>query len=202
MNVKDFIASGIIETFCLGFSSAEENELVERMAGAHPEVQQEINEVRSSLEKILKSSEIKPASSIKTAVMNSIYSQQAAVQPVFVPLMNTLPNFETIQASVIANKLQWPTEDFENMHVQELPSTLEIINFAVWVKKGHDEEMHTDRIEYIAVLDGSCEMVMENKRTAYSKGDIISIPINVPHYAVITSAKPMFALVQRQLIAN
>lgn len=202
MNVKDFIASGIIETFCLGFSSAEENQLVERMAAAHPEVKQEINQVRTSLASILKSSEIKPAGSVKTAVMNSIYSQQAALEPVYVPLMNKLSHFENIEASVIANQLLWPTEDFENLYMQELPSTREIINFAVWIKKGHEEEMHTDRNEYIAVLEGSCEMVMENKRTMYTKGDIISIPINVPHYAVITSKKPMFALVQRQLISN
>ncbi len=202
MMLKEFIASGVIETYCLGFASNEENHLVERMAAMHPEVQQELEEVRTSLEKILKSSEIKPARAIKTAVMTSIYSQQAVLKPVFVPLMDTLPAFASIEASAIANQLKWPTESFENIHVQELPSTPEIVNFAVWVKHGHEEEMHTDRIEFIAVLEGSCEMVMENKRTAYVKGDIIRIPINVPHYAVITSEQPMFALVQRQLIAN
>ena len=175
VNVKNFIASGIIETFCLGFSSEEENELVESMAAAHPEVQEEINQVRTSLDSILKSSEIKPAGSVKTAVMNSIYSQQAALQPIFIPLLNTIADFTTVEASAIANQLQGPTEDFENLYMQELPSTREIINFAVWIKKGHEEEMHTDRNEYIAVLEGSCEMIMNNKRIAYSKGDIISI---------------------------
>ncbi len=202
MNLKDFLASGIIETYCLGFSSPEENLLVETMLEKYPQVQYEISEVRNSLEKVLKSAEIKPAASVKTAVMNSIYTQQAELQRKFVPLLDKVSDFKNIEASVLANKLEWPSHHFENLHVQELPSTNEIINFAVWVKKGHEEEMHTDRNEFIAVLQGSCDMVMGDERTAYGKGDIISIPINVPHYAVITSAEPMFALVQRQLIAN
>lgn len=202
MNVKEFIASGVIETFCLGFSSPEERKLVESMAAAHPQVQKEINDVKSSLENILKSSEIKPAGSVKSAVMNSIYSQEAELKPIFVPLLTVTTSFESIMASVMANQLQSPAENFENFVVKELPSTREITNFAVWVKKGHEEEMHTDRNEYIAVVEGSCEMVMGGRRTSYSKGDIICIPINVPHYAVITSPEPMFALVQRQLISN
>ncbi len=202
MNLKDFIASGVIETYCLGFASKEENQLVEKMAAQHPEVKQEVEEVRKSLENILKSSEIKPSGGIKTAVMTTIYTQQAVLQPIFVPLLASAPDFGRIEASVTANGLQWPTENFDNIFMQELPSTPEIINFAVWVKTGHDEEMHTDRNEFIAVLEGSCDMIMDNKRTSYAKGDIIHIPINVPHYAVITSEKPMFALVQRQLIAN
>jgi quercetin dioxygenase-like cupin family protein len=43
-------------------------------------------------------------------------------------------------------------------------------------------------------------MFMNGEKKSFSKGEIIDIPVNIPHYAVITSAKPMFALVQRQLL--
>lgn len=202
MKLQDFLASGIIENFCLGFSSDEESKLVKKMAAAYPEVQQELDEVRTSLHLILKRAEIKPARSVKMAVMKSIYSQQASIEPGFVPLLDTVNNFDSIYAALAANDIHWPTENFDNLYAQELPSTREIINFAVWVKNGHEEEMHTDRNEFIAVLEGSCEMVMQSGRTKYGKGDIINIPINVPHSAEITSAEPMFALVQRQLTAS
>jgi quercetin dioxygenase-like cupin family protein len=200
MNLKEYIASGIIETYCLGFTSAEENELLEKMAGEYPEVQQELQRVRTSLDEILKQNEIRPAASVKTAVMNNIYRQQAIIHPEFVPLMHEQIGFERFFESAKANKLKAPASAFENLFVLELPSTPEIINFAVWAKKGHEEESHSDRKEFIAILDGSCDMFMNGEKTSYSKGSIIDIPVDVPHYAVITSEEPMFALVQRQLI--
>lgn len=53
--------------------------------------------------------------------------------------------------------------------------------------------------EYIAILEGSCDMYMGEKKITYTCGEIISIEPNVPHHAVITLAKPMFALVQKQM---
>ena len=202
MNVKEYIASGIIESYCLGFTSPQENEVVKQMAANYPAVQEEIEKVRNSMHTILKETAIKPRPSVKTAVMNTIYTQQSLINPEYVPLLHEPINFERIYNSAKANQLKEPVEIFENLYAQDLPSTQEIINFAVWVKQGHEEEMHTDRMEYIAILEGSCEMIMGGEKKMYQQGEIITIPINVPHYAVITSAKPMFALVQRQLVAN
>jgi quercetin dioxygenase-like cupin family protein len=200
MNIKEYIASGIIETYCLGFTSPEENELLQKMAAEHPEVQEEIDRVRKSMRNILKQTEITPRPSVKTAVMNTIYTQQSLANPEYVPLMHQATDFSRFYQSALANKLRAPSESFENLFTQDLPSTVEIINFAVWAKKGHEEESHSDRKEYIAILEGSCDMLMKGERKSYTKGQIIDIPVDVPHYAVVTSPEPMFALVQRQLI--
>ncbi|RYE22904.1 MAG: cupin domain-containing protein [Sphingobacteriales bacterium] len=200
MTAAEFIQSGLIETYCLGFTSAEENTVVEQMAAAHPEVKQEIERVRNSFGEFIKKRKMQPSASVKTAIMNTIYSQQVAIKNEWVPLMNETVDFSRFYKAAQANMLQAPTEDFENLFVKELPSTIEILNFAVWAKKGHEEEMHDDRNEYIAILDGGCDMYMEGKIISYSKGQVIAIPTGIPHHAVITSQQPMFALVQRQLI--
>jgi mannose-6-phosphate isomerase-like protein (cupin superfamily) len=202
MNVKEYIASGIIESFCLGFTTPEEAESLKQMAALHPEVQEEMDKVRTSMNNIIKETAIKPRPFVKTAVMNKIYSQQSLVHPQYIPLLHEPVDFERIYESAKVNYLEMPSESFENIYMQDLPSTNEIINFAVWVKNGHEEELHTDRMEYIAILDGSCDMIMNGVKKAYTKGQVITIPINVPHHAVITSEQPMFALVQRQLIPN
>ncbi len=202
MNVQKYISSGVIESFCLGFTTVQQNEVIVQTAALYPEVQEEIDTVRASLNSIVKEAAIKPRASVKRAVMNTIYTQQAQLYPQYVPLMHEPVDFERLYTSVKINELKVPQQSFENLYVQELPSTTEIINFAVWAKKGHEEEFHTDRMEYIAVLERSCDMFMNGEKTSFVKGDIITIPINVPHYAVITSAQPMFALVQRQLISN
>lgn len=201
MDATAFIRSGIIETYCLGFTSAEENILVEKMAAAHPQIKEEIEKVRESFNRFLQKRKMQPSASVKTAVMNNIYSQQALLKKEWVPLMHQPVNFLRYYEAADANGLKYPENFFENIYVQELPSTKEVINFAVWAKNGHEEEAHDDRNEYIVILEGSCDMYMEGKMTGYKKGEIIPIMSGIPHYAIITSEQPMFALVQRQLIS-
>lgn len=200
MTAAELIASGILDSYCLGFTSREEDASIEKMAAMFPGVQQEIEKIRASLSEFVLKSKIQPSASVKTAVMQTIYTQQAEEHPEFVPLMHQPTDFKRYYQSAAANNLKAVDEPFDNLYVKELPSTNEVINFAVWAKNGHEEESHSDRIEYIAILEGSCDMFMNGNKTSYSKGEIISIEAGVSHYAVITSEQPMFALVQRQLV--
>ncbi len=202
MTIEEFIGSGIIETYCLGFTTPEENEQVESWAAQHAEVRAEIASVRKSMISVLKAEELKPRPSVKAAVMKTVYMQQSLLQPAFVPLMQEQNNFARFYESANANNLVTPSEDFDHMLVQELPSTVEVTNLAVWVKDGHEEECHDEMKEFIAILEGSCDMYVDGEKTSYTKGQIIEIPLHVPHRAVITSPEPMFALVQRQLVSN
>ncbi|MFN0081551.1 MAG: cupin domain-containing protein [Ferruginibacter sp.] len=49
------------------------------------------------------------------------------------------------------------------------------------------------------VVKGSCIMNVDDVKTAYKEGELIFIPPFVHHSATVTSATPMFTLVQRQL---
>lgn len=198
MTPAEFIQSGIIETFCLGFSTAEENVLVQEMAEKHPEVKVEIDRVKNSFNHFLQERKMQPSSRVKTGVMSTIYSQQALIKPEWIPLMHQAIHFDRYYEAAVANNLQFPQVVFDNLFVKDLPSTKEIVNFAVWAKKGHEEEMHDDMEEFLALLEGSCDMYMDGEIISYSKGDIIHITKGVRHRAVVTSQQPMFALVQRQ----
>lgn len=202
MNIEEYINSGIIETYCLGFTSPDENREVEAWAVLYPQVQAEIEKVRTSMLSVLQGGELKPKAAVKAAVMHSIYKQQSLTHPEYVPLMQEATEFSRFYQVVKANQVAAPNADFDNIVMQELPSTLEVINFAVWVKHGHEEESHSDMKEFIAILEGSCDMFVAGEKTSYTKGQVIHIPTHVPHYAVVTSAQPMFALVQRQLLFN
>ena len=200
MTAAELISSGILDSFCLGFTSREEDATIEEMAARFPDVQQEIEKIRESLSAFVLKNKIQPSASVKTAVMHTIYAQQAGEHPEFVPLMHKPADFKRFYQSAAANQLTEVNESFDNLYVKELPSTNEVINFAVWAKNGHEEESHSDRNEYIAILEGSCDMFMNGYKSSYTKGEIISIEAGVSHYAVITSEQPMFALVQRQLV--
>lgn len=200
MTAEELISSGILESFCLGFTSREEDASIQKMAAVFPVVQQEIDKIRDSLSTFLLRNKMEPSASVKTKVMHTVYAQQVEEHPEFVPLMNQPSDFARYYKAAGANHLNGIDEPFENLYVKELPSTNEIMNFAVWAKRGHEEETHYDRNEFIAILEGSCDMFINGRRRSYGKGEIISIEAGFSHYAVITSERPMFALVQRQLI--
>ena len=198
MNAADFIQSGLIESYCLGFTSPDENAAVEKMAAMCSEVQEEIEKTRAGLSSLLQPL-ISPSALVKTNIMQTVYAQQAALHKKFIPLMHQPHPFHCYYDTAAANEIEEAAEDFNNLLVKELPSTREVINLAVWARYGPEEETHTNMREYIAILEGSCDMHIGDKKMTYSCGEIISIEPNIPHHAVITSKKPMFALVQRQL---
>ena len=200
MDAAEFIQTGLIDTYCLGFTSPEENAMIEKMAATYPEVKEEIERVRNSFKNFIHKRQMQPSPSVKTAVMNGVYARKAIQYKEWVPLMHEPIDFSNYVASANANHLKKPVEDFENVFVKELPSNGEIINYALWVKKELKEELHEDCNKYIAILSGSCDVYMNNEKLAYQKGQIISIAAGVLHSFIITSAQPMFALVQKQLI--
>jgi quercetin dioxygenase-like cupin family protein len=99
---------------------------------------------------------------------------------------------------VTHNKIEAAKAGFENRFISELSSTNKVINFIVTAKKGHEQEVHEDFIEYLYIIEGTCTMNFDGIEIAYSPGDIISILLNIKHTAVVTSEQPMLALVQQQ----
>lgn len=72
MDIKEYIASGIIESYVLGYSSDQERREVECMSKIYPELMEEITSVRSSLEKYADSIAITPPSELKNSILSKI----------------------------------------------------------------------------------------------------------------------------------
>lgn len=198
MDIAAFIISGIIEKYCSGNCTTEEAAMVEKMAVRYPEVKREVETIRQLLENYLLINQVKPSSSVKSVVMKSVYQNHAADNPAFPPLINKDMHPRQLDAWVKTVSITAPSEEYENLHIIGLPSTNEVTNFFVFAKLGHEEEMHSGFIEYLYVAEGACSMYFKDIRKDYRKGDIIAIEPEIPHRAVVTSAQPMFALVQRQ----
>ena len=72
MNIKEYIASGILEQYLLGALSSQEEKEVETMMAKHPEVRQEIFLLSDTLEKIALKSAIKPPQGLKDSILKEI----------------------------------------------------------------------------------------------------------------------------------
>jgi len=199
MNVDAYIASGILENYCLGFCTEEENTTIELYAITYPAIRKEIEKIRSSPEDYFKANEMMPDPSVKIKLMRAIYRQIAAGDATYPPLIDKEQGPADIAAWLSGMEIPEAETSFENLSVINLPSTIEFINFFAYAKIGQDEEVHEDLIEYLYVVRGSCIMDLNGEKVPYGKGEMISIMPKIRHLAVITSEEPMIALVQRQV---
>ncbi len=201
MNTNVYIASGILESYCLGLVTKAERVEVEQYVKQYPEIREELAEINDSLVMYAFEKGMEPAASVKTKVLLRVYEQQCGAGKIYPPLIKENTDAGDLKKWIDINKITEPAAPFDNLTTADLPSTEVVTNFIVWAKKGHEEEEHNAYYEFIVILKGHCDMYFGATKKHYNTGDIIIIPPHIPHSAVITSEEPMVALVQRQAIA-
>lgn len=72
MNTSEYISSGILESYALGFCSQDEAAEVERMCLLHPEVKAELEEIQLSLNSYAASHTVVPKASVKSKIFAEI----------------------------------------------------------------------------------------------------------------------------------
>jgi anti-sigma-K factor RskA len=72
LNVQEYIASGILESYVLGVTSAEESAEVQRLAAQHPEIQAELNTLSAALEEYALTFEQEPPAHLRQRVLGAL----------------------------------------------------------------------------------------------------------------------------------
>lgn len=72
MNIQEYISSGILEQYVLNLVSKDERLEVERMAGLHPEIREELNEIENALNTFAQSNAMPMRSRLKEDILNKI----------------------------------------------------------------------------------------------------------------------------------
>ncbi|MGK2864228.1 MAG: anti-sigma factor [Chitinophagaceae bacterium] len=81
MNVKDYISSGIIESYVLGVASPEEQAEVESLCKQYPEVKQARIDFEITLEQEAMQNSVAPPPELKQHVFNAVLNSEAKVIP-------------------------------------------------------------------------------------------------------------------------
>ncbi len=72
MNAGDYISSGILQDYCLGLLTEEEETMVEAMCHAYPQVASELQMLRKALESFVGSDETWCREELRKAVWESV----------------------------------------------------------------------------------------------------------------------------------
>lgn len=81
MNIKEYISSGIIESYVLGLASSEEREEFERMCAAHTEVRLAREEFEIQLENHALKNSVQPPAHVRSKLFAEIEIEQQKIGP-------------------------------------------------------------------------------------------------------------------------
>ena len=199
MDTKAYIASGIIEDYCLGILSDEEGRAVEQYALSHPEIKHEMNAFMQALERYALDNAVSPDEQLRTKIFqlfDNLATEQEAT-PQHLPLLNKYSDLDT-WLSIVEPLLPKALE--ENMFVKELRNEHGVSQTIIWTKIDYPDEVHDEVEECFIILKGKCRCYIEGEAIEVNAGGFLEIPM-FKHHDVRVLESPVLAIVQRIKVA-
>lgn len=198
-NIKDYIASGILELYALGVTGKEENEEIEEMALSHPEVSEEIKKISVAIESYAKQNVVIPDPTIKPfllAVIDYTERLKSGMQQGFPPVLNEVSKIGDYAEWINRADIKLP-KNLIDFHVKIIGHTPQVTTSIIWVKDMAPQEVHHNEFEKFLILEGTCNITIEGEVHSLKAGDFLSIPLHKKHDLKITSSFPCKAILQR-----
>ena len=198
LSSKEYIESGILELYILGITSEDETKAVEMMASSDPAVKQEIVLISASLESYAMANAIDPNPIIRPFLLATIdYTERLKNgEPVSVPpLLNE--NSQIAHFDSWLNRSDMVSPDTDSMYAKIIGYTPEAITAIVWLKDYAPHEVHDNEYERFLIVEGTCDIIVEDQVNQLIPGDYFAIPLHKNHLVKVTSSIPCKVILQR-----
>jgi len=198
MNVKEYIASGILEEYCLGLLSADEQEKVLQICKLYPEVKAEVTVIENTMEQMAAKKAITPNAGLREQILDLLgFTESADAFDINdLPPTTAYSNYSTWLKTLEHLIPAKPTEDFL-CHV--LRQDDRFAQMLVVTKLDVPEESHTDVKESFFILKGQCKCVVGEHTYMLGPGDFLDIPLYTKHNVQMVSPH-VVAILQHQYI--
>lgn len=197
--IQEYINSGILEYFVLGLTTEKETQEITAMLTVHAEITEEINQISTSLLQLSSLVAPKPNPTIRTSILSTIdYIERIKLGEVasFPPLLNPQSKISDYDQWVLKPEMAVP-ENFKDSFAKIIGANQIATTMIVWLTTEAPHEVHHDQYERFLILEGSCELTIQNKINYLKPGDYIEIPLHVVHNLVVTSVVPCKVILQR-----
>jgi mannose-6-phosphate isomerase-like protein (cupin superfamily) len=198
LNSKEYIETGILEMYALGICNDEETKAVEMMASLHPAIHRELTLISQSLEDYAMANAIAPNPLIRPFLLATIdYTQRLKNgEPVsFPPLLN--------ENSLIAdyhnwlNRVDMVSPETDSIYAKIIGYSPEATTAIVWLKDYSPHEVHDDEYERFLIVEGTCDIIVEDEVNHLVPGDYFTIPLHKNHLVKVTSSITCKVILQR-----
>ncbi len=198
LNSSEYINSGILEQYVLGIASDEACKEVELMAAADALIRQEIEIIKASLETYAASYAIEPNPVIKPFLMATIdYTErlkngEPATEPPMLSEHSSISDFKPW-----LNRPDMVSTDQEDMYAKIIGYTPQAITAIVWLKDYAPHEVHDNEFERFLIVEGTCDIIVEEEVNHLVPGDYFAIPLHKKHMVKVTSSITCKVILQR-----
>lgn len=190
----------LLEKYVLGEVSPKEEETVENWAAESATVRAELTSLVEAMEAYALQYKKSPKASLKNRVLHAVFSEglpePESNQEYHIPDVSEDVDLEVWEKLVESIK---PPESYGNVFSHRLEKTPDRTTMVAWLKSKLPEEVHTKYIERFVILSGTCDCYFHGEKFMEMKrGDVMEIPLHVPHWIDVTSDGPLVSIIQRK----
>ena len=195
---KQYIDSGILEQYVLGYADTNECKEVEIMAASHPAIQAEIEAIARSLEIFAEANAVEPNPVIKPFLLAIIdYTERLKNgEPVCNPPILD-ENSKESDYTTWLNRNDMVSPGTDGVFAKIIGYTPEAITAIVWLKDYAPQEVHDNEYERFLIVEGTCNIIVDEKVYQLVPGDYFAIPLYKNHSVEVTSDIPCKVILQR-----
>lgn len=204
MGLDNIRNEGLLERYIVGDLNELEFEELEKALIKYPELKEELKEIEKAFEIYAQAHAMEPDPTTKPMLMAFVnYTERLkGGEPVsHPPALNENTKIEDYKEWLDRPNLQEP-DNYEAMHGYIIGHSEERTNLIVWLKYGAPDETHTDEQEKFFIVEGTCNIVLDDKEVhALKPGDYFAIPLHVSHRVEVTSNIPCKVILERKKVA-
>ncbi|TCD01761.1 cupin domain-containing protein [Pedobacter psychroterrae] len=199
-NWQELMDSGLLELYVLGQVDTEEALFIEKMAVAHTEVKREIEEISLALERYAQAHAIEPDPIVKPFLMATIdFSDRikSGEKSELAPILDSNATAGDYIRWLERPDMILPIDFEDDVFAKIWSYTPEAITAIVWIKHMAPQEVHDHESERFLILEGTCDIYVEDQINHLKPGDYFQIPLHKPHHVLVTSEIPCKVILQR-----
>lgn len=186
-----------LESYVLGLLPAEEARAIEALRVIDPVLQERIGRMEDAVVKWAIASARDPRAGMRKRLLDQLEvdlaREHGSGRP---PVLHDRSTPEDFLPWTERPEMALPA-DADSFHMVPIDLAEDRQTGLVWLKTGQPEEVHTDCVERILILEGTCDVHIGMMVASLVPGDVITIPMHVPHHVRVTSDVWCKAIVQR-----
>ncbi len=198
-DIKKYIETGILELYVMGMCTDSEIVEVEEIALIIPSIREEINAISDALEIYALADTLTPDPTIKPFLLAAVDYQErlmAGEQASFPPVITADSTVADFAEWLDRKDMKMP-ENFSQFHAKIIGYTATTITAITWLEHAVPGETHHDQYENFLVVEGTCDIFVEEEVQHLSPGSVFSIPLHKKHLVKVTSPFPCKVILQR-----
>ena len=194
-----FIDSGILELYVYGVASEDEVKAIHDALKLSEEVRaallliELVNEELAQLDAVAPDPIIKPFLLSKINLQDRMMSGEVLQET---PLLNE-QSVPSDFNSWLDRKDMIPPVEIDGIFAKIISATSTAMTAIVWITEMAPKEVHHDQYERFLILEGTCDIVVEENVYPLQPGNYFQIPLHKTHEVIITSEIPCKVILQR-----